>query len=395
MPGLVFGLQDHSTAVGRLKKYGHGDHAARRSLLDLPDIDLPCPSSMILPDLGYAPRFLSFFLALAGFRFEGDSPLATHRQLTQGRWALKTIKMKKQPFSLLIFLISVQVSLGCSAVHKNPFLVQTWDSYKWGYKSLDGKVLIPPQFDAVYDFMDGLAWVKLDDKWGIIDTTGKFIVEPQFVYAENFSDGLALVLTEWNGKYGFIDQKGKFVIEPIFSSARSFSDGLAAVMVDGKWGYIDSHGQIVITPKYGDAGDFNDGLAPIKENDHWGYINTDGNFVITPQFDYAKSFSAGLAPVEVDDKWGYIDQKGNFAIQPKYSIAEVFSEGLAITTTGQSWESWDYIDHHGNIILSVTAIGLTPFHNGVAQFVRKDQRCYINKQGEQIYCEKYEFGPFE
>jgi len=29
---------------------GHGDPAARRSLLDQPDLDLPCPLFMILPD---------------------------------------------------------------------------------------------------------------------------------------------------------------------------------------------------------------------------------------------------------------------------------------------------------------------------------------------------------
>jgi hypothetical protein len=42
---------DHSTAVGRLMSGGHGDPAARRSLLDQPDIDLPCPFFMILLDL--------------------------------------------------------------------------------------------------------------------------------------------------------------------------------------------------------------------------------------------------------------------------------------------------------------------------------------------------------
>jgi hypothetical protein len=63
---------------------GHSDHAARRSLLDLPDIDLLCPSFMILPDgwesprflesrptqcaadLGYARRFQAVFVAQAG-----------------------------------------------------------------------------------------------------------------------------------------------------------------------------------------------------------------------------------------------------------------------------------------------------------------------------------------
>ena len=38
------------------------------------------------PDLGYAPRFLSFFLARAGFRFEGDSTLPPQAG-NASRWA--------------------------------------------------------------------------------------------------------------------------------------------------------------------------------------------------------------------------------------------------------------------------------------------------------------------
>ena len=63
MPALVLGLEDPSTAVGRLIDKGHGDPAARWSLLDLPDIDLPCPFSMILPDSWDSVRFLKLVLS--------------------------------------------------------------------------------------------------------------------------------------------------------------------------------------------------------------------------------------------------------------------------------------------------------------------------------------------
>jgi len=56
-------------------KSGHGDPAARRSLLDLPDIDLPCPLFMIPPDWWDSARFLSVYLALSFFRFDGESTL--------------------------------------------------------------------------------------------------------------------------------------------------------------------------------------------------------------------------------------------------------------------------------------------------------------------------------
>jgi len=42
-------------------KHGHGDRAARRSLLDRPDIDLPCHPFMILFDWWDGPRFPAAF----------------------------------------------------------------------------------------------------------------------------------------------------------------------------------------------------------------------------------------------------------------------------------------------------------------------------------------------
>ena len=78
---LVCGLQDLSTVRAHWTN-GHGDPAARRSLLDLPDIDLPCPLFMILPDKWDSARFTNIFLA-SGFSCSQTESTPAHLRVTQ------------------------------------------------------------------------------------------------------------------------------------------------------------------------------------------------------------------------------------------------------------------------------------------------------------------------
>jgi hypothetical protein len=48
-------------------------------------------------------------------------------------------------------------------------------SHKWGYINRVGKVVIEPQFDEAEDFMDGVAFVEIDDKRAYINKSGKYI----------------------------------------------------------------------------------------------------------------------------------------------------------------------------------------------------------------------------
>jgi len=49
---------------------------------------------------------------------------------------------------------------------------------KWGYVDKTCKVVIKPQFNAAWDFSEGMAAV-LGDKLGYIDKTGKYVCEPE------------------------------------------------------------------------------------------------------------------------------------------------------------------------------------------------------------------------
>ncbi|MBL8124778.1 MAG: WG repeat-containing protein [Pyrinomonadaceae bacterium] len=124
-----------------------------------------------------------------------------------------------------------------------------WDDAKGaaGFKKRDGTIILEPMFEAVGVFQGGRSIVKAKKgKWGVIDKSGKFVLPPTYDDMVHFYEGLAAVKKD--GKYGFIDGNGRLVIPPKFDLAGSFSYGLAAVMVDGKIGYINKKGNFAIQP---------------------------------------------------------------------------------------------------------------------------------------------------
>jgi len=208
---------------------------------------------------------------------------------------------------------------------------------------------VPPQFDRVGAFSEGLAVVKLKKKFGYIDTGGRLVIPLKFAGAAPFSEGLALVYTTLGmnlfGKTegvwlfasaGYIDRSGKFVIEPrLVENASKFSEGLAAFEPGAsswgtaKWGYLNTAGKWELKPSFEIATDFSEGLAAVKisvgkepgqkePTYKWGYIGHTGKFVIPPQFYGAMPFSDGVAVVSEWNKYGHlhprrcIDKEGNW-----------------------------------------------------------------------------------
>ena len=62
------------------------------------------------------------------------------------------------------------------------------------------------RYDKVWNFSEGLARVKLNDKRGFINTKGKEICELKYDSVSNFNNGFAAV--NLNGKQGFINIGG-------------------------------------------------------------------------------------------------------------------------------------------------------------------------------------------
>lgn len=177
--------------------------------------------------------------------------------------------------------------------------------FKSGYFDTNGHTVIPAKFQAYSgDFIEGLAYVSIDDKYGFINKTGEFVVSPIYDSVSDFHNGIALV--ERGGQYGFIDQTGKEFIPPQYQTALFISN-----LLNG-----ESNGYF-----------FRD-VAAVKKNDKWGFIDKSGAEVAAFQYDQVDAFNFGLAPASVNGKWGYIAYPGseNPATEAPSLVAPITAE---------------------------------------------------------------------
>ncbi|GGA37573.1 WG repeat-containing protein [Okeania sp. KiyG1] len=134
--------------------------------------------------------------------------------------------------------------------------------------------------DEVTDNTEELIRFKVNDMHGYKNREGKEIIPPTYVAAWQFSEGLALV--KQDQKWGYINYKEKIVIDFIYDFADSFSQGIARVRLDKKYGYINNCGEEVIPICYDELGRFNGELTFFKQGKKRGYINKRGEVVETP-----------------------------------------------------------------------------------------------------------------
>jgi len=125
---------------------------------------------------------------------------------------------------------------------------------------------IPPQYDAVGHFHEGLAPALQGGAWGFVDTTGNWVVKPQFESVYRGGDGRFGI--KRNGLWGFISTSGETVIEPRYQEIRAFSDGVARVRKDDSgWFYINRDGERESDQVFMEATDRVDGLSLVKASD--------------------------------------------------------------------------------------------------------------------------------
>jgi hypothetical protein len=165
---------------------------------------------------------------------------------------------------------------------------------------LDSKSFRVSYQDKDLTFFEGMLQVTQNDKSGFMDKSGKMVIPPRYNAVGFFSEGLAAAKGK-NDRYGFIDKTGKFAIPPQFRRVGDFSEGLAAVdLVDASWpgnlAYINKRGEMVIKsmsnfPFSPDRIEFDlhqyrfcGGVAQVslgkeEDQDATGYINKEGKFI--------------------------------------------------------------------------------------------------------------------
>lgn len=130
-------------------------------------------------------------------------------------------------------------------------------SYLYGYLDLQGKEVIPIQYNTATDFKNGQALVQIKEKqFALIDLSGQRLHTYNFANVINFGNGRLAYQPEVNSKYGYIDVTGKVVLQPKYSMAMPFKRERAIVNlsedITNQYGLIDKQGNFIIQPIYND-----------------------------------------------------------------------------------------------------------------------------------------------
>ena len=187
---------------------------------------------------------------------------------------------------------------------------------EWGYINEHGKWAIPPMYDRLFPFNEGVAVVEVKKGLMLIDKNNKHLWKQPYEIVEGCSDGVIVVR---RSKWGALDREGNWVFEPKFDHLDSFVNGTARARDGGEWGLVNKRGEWIVPAQYTDVREFCGDRARIRDKYHWGYANEKGLVVIPIKFDVAEDFVNGSAIVKLGPKWGIINIDGNFTAPAKYS----------------------------------------------------------------------------
>jgi hypothetical protein len=244
------------------------------------------------------------------------------------------------------------------------------EEFKYGFVDLNGKLVIPFEYDWAINFRNGIASVmkKTDvgeTKWYYINKDNQRLFDKEFDYILPFSEGYASVFTNKGGI--LIDTTGRQVIRTKFDEIQGFSDGLCAVRKGDLWGFINTKGKVVIKPEYGYINlHFNNGYAIVYEKEfripdyhnknHTFLIDTKGKVLSSKYSSIKATKNPKLLEVTkayrtenglVRNLIGVINTDGVEIIEPVYEEIRLMSDGC-FCVLDETQESYIKIDKNGN-----------------------------------------------
>lgn len=328
---------------------------------------------------------------------------------------------------------------------KSPYIYadNSWKAIggnKYGLIDNTGKIILPVEYDSVFELKNGFAEVVKDGKRGYINSEGKLIIQCKYDNTTPFESDVARVAM--GSKWGLVDSSGRVrLLCNKYNYIRSISDnkfivGIYDEMKKMKFGAIDILGKELIPCKYDWIRNFNKGIASFNIGGEfnkqrkkflggkWGLITSDNTILVdADKYDYMRGPQNNMYVVGLSDfnspnilKYGAINTDGKEVIPCEYDWLRDFNHEITAFGTQGKWllgeghpydigytseyikngdyyydyGKWGLVDIQNNVIVQSQYDVISSFKNGYANIKSGGKFGFVDSKKRTIHMPKYD-----
>lgn len=280
---------------------------------------------------------------------------------------------------------------------------------KWGYINSKGESVIPPKYEVVGHFEDGLAPVRLNGKYGYIDSLGSVMIPFQYEFADDFKFGYARVLQF--SDYYLINTDGNAILDLVFESTPKQLNNKSTLNVSGKGentkGVIDLERNLIIDTAWSSIrwyGTNNEFAVASRPTEH-RYQRTNALFdikgkeIIPPdKFEYIKELgNIGWIATDTNKRSVLLNRNGSLLFDgSEYGSISTFQTPIVSENNiivGMSETNQYCILNKNGKVLSVinNCTQMLPFHKDQTFIKKNDNLWYlIDSNGKRLIADGYQ-----
>lgn len=262
-------------------------------------------------------------------------------------------------------------------------------SKKYGIATLDGKVILPEEYDQI-DINGIYVYAKKADNTTVYDSKGtKVEIDKDVAILDTENENYKIKLNTKEGtKYGVIGKDGEQIIEEKYSYIEYlYGDYFRASNEKSKLGVIDSKGNEKIALE-------NDSLQKIEESNVLQATIVSSE--ITALYDSNMSKICEMKKAKIDVEENYIRIYNNEEIKyfnkqgKEISVSEIYPQNTLFAKREN--DKWGFADKEGKIVVEAKYDEVTEINEFGYAGVKKDGKWgVVNSNGEEILEPTYKF----
>lgn len=245
-------------------------------------------------------------------------------------WFNNRLAWAKKSDSLQVFFGSGKKMM--FPVQSNITFVKSPDSVRFFYQEVKnkkqlfavdtGNKLLAMEFDAIEEVGFDLFLITLKEKKGLATMNGKWVLPPDYDAIVKSSDGKVSLLKD--KKFGLFDLQSRKLIKPTFErNIQYFSASILVAFKDGFYGFINTDTQPLSDFEFDEVKPWSDSTAWVKKNFRWMLYDVYNRKV---QLDQIKDYrllvdmeKEKIAHIHKENHYGILSSVRGMVIPPTYN----------------------------------------------------------------------------